>query len=577
MALKLGDILVEKKIITLDELKTAIKEQQKTGEMLGQVLVRMGFVAERKMLEVLAEQQGIPFMDLKEATINDRAIRSIPAKFAWHYKIMPIEVESNVLTVAISNPFDMWPIDDLETNLGYRVDKVLATSSDIQEAIKKYYGVGADTIERILADEPRPSEESGGAGKEKVEDLEKMAESASVIKLVNQILQQAINDRATDIHIEHFRAELLLRYRVDGILYDAQVSENIRYLHPAIVSRIKIMSGLDIVERRLPQDGRAKVKIGENTFELRVSVIPTLYGENIAIRILPTTMLFNMSDLGMSKKDLEMVDKLILKPHGIIFVTGPTGSGKTTTLYACLSKLNTRERKIITIEDPIEYELKGISQTQINPKINLTFAKMLRSMLRHDPDIMMVGEVRDFETAEITIQTALTGHLVFSTVHTNDAASGITRLIDIGVEPYLISSSVNAFIAQRLVRVICDNCKEKVKISAKEYIRKQQAAAGKNEKSKYENPPAGKEITVYHGKGCDACNNTGYRGRTGIYEILMVNEEIKKLILQKMPSDMIKEKAVKMGMHTLREDGWNKILAGITTPEEVMRVTQAEE
>jgi type II secretion system protein E len=562
MALRLGDILVEKKIITPQELEMAVKEQEKTKEVLGQILIKMGLITERELLQALAEQQGIAFVELKEIEIDEKVIKRVPAKFAWHYKIMPISIESNILTVAISNPFDMWPLDDLETNLGYRVEKVLATSQDILEAIRKYYGVGAETIERILAEE-RPGEEERleVAVKEKVEDLEKMVEDASVIKLVNQILQQAINDRATDVHIEHFRDELILRYRVDGILYDTQVSEKIRYLYPAIVSRIKVMSGLDIIERRLPQDGRAKVKIGKSEYDLRVSVIPTLYGENIVIRILPTTMLFSISDLGMSKRDLEILERLLRKPHGIIFVTGPTGSGKSTTLYASLSKLNTRERKIVTIEDPIEYELRGVSQTQINPRINLTFARMLRSMLRHDPDVIMVGEVRDFETAEITIQTALTGHLVFSTLHTNDAAGGITRLIDMGIDPFLISSSVEAFIAQRLVRVICPKCKIKIQ----------------NSKVKIAELTTGRKTEVYQGKGCKACNNTGYTGRTGIYEILLVSDEIKKLILEKTSSDIIKKKAIELGMKTLKEDGWEKALAGITTIEEVMRVTQVEE
>jgi len=567
MALRLGDILVEKKIITPEELKRAIKEQQKTGEILGEVLVRMGLITERKLLEVLAIQQGIPFLDLRETKIPEKVIKNVPAKFARHYKIMPVSMEGDILTIALSNPFDMWPIDDLETHLGCRVERVLATSSDIQETIKKYYGVGAETIDRILAEEPRETEKKV-AVTEKVEDLEKMAGDASVIKLVNQILQQAIKDRATDVHIEHYRNEMSLRYRVDGILYDTQVSGNIRYLYPAIISRIKIMSGLDIVERRLPQDGRAKVKIGKNEYELRVSVLPTLYGENIVIRVLPTTMLFSIADLGMSKSEMKTIEELIVRPHGIIFVTGPTGSGKTTALYACLSKLNTPERKIVTIEDPIEYELKGISQIQVNSKIDLTFARVLRSVLRHDPDVIMVGEVRDFETAEITIQTALTGHLVFSTLHTNDAASAATRLLNIGVEPYLTASSVEAFMAQRLVRVICSKCKEKIAVTdTTRGLLKGFTAEAEVKEAKY----------IYRGKGCRSCNSTGYMGRTGIYEIMLLNEAIKKLIMEKVSSDVIKEQAVKMGMRTLRQDGWAKIMAGITTPEEVMRVTQLEE
>jgi len=565
MALRLGEILVEKKIITPQELDLAINEQQKTKKLLGEILVSMGFITERRLLQILAEQQGIPFLELKDISIDEKVIKAVPAKFIWHYKIMPIKIADNVLTIAMSNPFDAWPIDDLEAHLGLRVEKALAVSADITEAARKYYGVGADTIERLLSHEAGYGIEKTEERVDKIEDLEKMSEDVSVIRLVNQILQQAISDRATDIHIEVFREELSLRYRVDGILYDASAPETIKHLYPAIVSRIKVMSGLDIVERRLPQDGRAKVRIGAKEYELRVSVMPSLYGENIVIRILPTAMLFDIANLGMSKQDLEVLEQLIERPHGIIFVTGPTGSGKTTTLYSCLSRLNTRQRKIVTIEDPVEYELKGVTQTQINPRINLTFAVVLRSMLRHDPDIMMVGEVRDYETADIAIQTALTGHLVFSTLHTNDAVSGVTRLIDIGVEPYLIASSVEVFIAQRLVRLICKNCKESYQLPEEIF-------------QKFNQPgkiyDGALKQAGFRGRGCKACNNTGYMGRTGIYEILLVNEEIKKMILQKVSSDAIKQKAVGFGMRTLKQDGWEKVLAGLTTPEEVLRVVQ---
>ena len=571
MALRLGEILVEKKLITPQELESALKEQQRTKEALGKILLKMGLIKEKEFLQAITEQQGIPFVELKYLEIPDNVIQSVPAKFVWHYKVMPINVEGKILTVAISDPFEVWPLDDLETNLGYRVEKVLATSSDIKEAIRKYYGVGADTIERLLQETPYEKETGEVIARDKVEDLEKMAGDASVIKLVNQIIQQAINDRATDIHIEHFRDELFLRYRIDGILYDTQVSQDIKYLYSAIISRIKVMSRLDIIERRIPQDGRAQVKIGKSEYDLRISIIPTLYGENIVIRILPTSMLFSISDLGMSKTDLEILERLLEKPHGIIFVTGPTGSGKTTTLYTCLSRLNSRDRKIITIEDPVEYELRGISQVQVNPKIDLTFARVLRSLLRHDPDVMMVGEVRDFETAEITIQTALTGHLVFSTLHTNDSASSITRLIDMGVEPFLIASSVEAFIAQRLVRVICQDCKEEDNGQNAE-IRKRM---DDDLKQILQNNQL-KEVKIYKGRGCKVCNSTGYIGRTGIYEILLNSEEISRLILKKSSSDMIKKEAIQSGMKTLRQDGLEKMLAGITTYEEVIRVTQTE-
>ncbi len=559
MSVRIGEILVEKQLITEEQLVRAVAEHQKSKEFLGQTLIRLGFISEEKLLKVLADQQGLAFLNLRDVKFDDEIIRKMPAKFAWHYKIMPITLNGNVLTVATSNPFDMWSIDDLETNLGYRVETALALSSDIVDAIRKYYGVGAETIERILADKPQEEKAAqDAAAKERIEDLETSPDAASVVKLVNQILQQAIHDRATDIHFEHFHNELLLRYRIDGILYDAQVSENMRYLYPAIISRIKVMANLDIVERRIPQDGRAKVKIADREYELRLSVLPTLYGENVVIRILPMLMLFSMADLGMQARELQVLQRVLQKPHGIIFVTGPTGSGKTTTLYTCLSQLNTRERKIITIEDPVEYELRGISQIQVNPKINLTFASALRSILRHDPDVIMVGEVRDFETASVTIQTSLTGHLVFSTLHTNDAAGAATRLIDMGIDPFLITSSVEMFVAQRLIRKICAQCKEPASAPAGTLG----ADSGK---------------PVFRGKGCNACNNTGYKGRTGIYELLLMNETLREMILHKESSNKIHAKALEMGMKPMIRDGLEKIFAGITTPEEVQRVTKVAE
>ncbi len=565
MSVRIGEILVEKQLITEEQLARAVVEHQKSKEFLGQTLIRLGFISEEKLLKILAEQQGITFLNLRDVKFDDEIIKKMPAKFAWHYKIMPITLRGNLLTVATSNPFDMWSIDDLETNLGYRVETVLALSSDIIDAIRKYYGVGAETIERILAEKSQDEKIAEVAAKEKIEDLEKSPDAASVVRLVNQVLEQAIQGRATDIHLEHFRGELMLRYRIDGILYDAQVSENMRYLYPAIISRVKVMADMDIVERRVPQDGRAKVKIGEREYELRVSILPTLSGENVVIRILPMLMLFSMADLGMQARELQVLQRVLQKPHGIIFVTGPTGSGKTTTLYTCLSQLNTRERKIITIEDPVEYELRGISQIQVNPKITLTFASALRSILRHDPDVIMVGEVRDFETASITIQTALTGHLVFSTLHTNDAAGAATRLIDMGVDPFLITSSVEMFVAQRLIRKICAQCKEPSKTPL--------------DKSQLANLPKGMDPgkPVFRGKGCNACNNTGYKGRTGIYELLVMNETIREMILRKESSDKVEAKAVELGMKPMVQDGWEKVFAGITTPEEVRRVTQVAE
>ncbi|MEI8349090.1 MAG: GspE/PulE family protein [Candidatus Omnitrophota bacterium] len=561
MAIRLGEILVDEKIITQEQLDEALKEHERTGDFLGQILIRRGFIGEGQLARTLSQQMGVPYLNLKEVPIDEALTRRVPAKLVWHYKIMPIKLDGNVLTVAISNPFDMWPLDDIEVNLGFRVERVLSTPSDITQAIKKYYGVGAETIESILEQQPTVVHET--SLKERTEDIEKRAEDVSVITLVNQILHQAIKEGATDIHIEPSKNELSLRNRVDGILYDTAVSEDIRYLYPSIVSRIKIMAGLDIVEKRLPQDGRARVKLGNEEFDLRVSVLPSVYGENVVIRILPTTMLFSLEKLGLLHEDLKKLKELISKPHGIIFLTGPTGSGKTTTLYAALSTLNTSETKIITIEDPVEYELRRIHQIQVSTKIDLTFARALRSMLRHDPDIMMVGEVRDFETAEIAIQAALTGHLVFSTLHTNDASSGATRLLDMGVEPYLVASSVEAFIAQRLVRVICSHCKESYQLAP--------------ELRAFMEPKSSEICMVYRGKGCEMCRHTGYKGRTAIYEILTASTPIRQLIMTKASSDEIKQKAISLGMRTLKDDGWEKVKKGITTLEEVMRVTKITE
>jgi type II secretory ATPase GspE/PulE/Tfp pilus assembly ATPase PilB-like protein len=386
--------------------------------------------------------------------------------------------------------------------------------------------------------------------------------------LVSQIILEGYKRRATDIHLEPYMGKVKLRYRIDGVLYNAPVPLEIKNFFNSILSRIKIMSTLDIVERRLPQDGRAIVKIGDQRLDLRISFVPTPYGESVAIRILPTKMLFSLEKLGLVDSDLDKFEDLVKKKHGIVFVTGPTGSGKTTTLYACLSKINTDERKMITIEDPIEYELEGVTQIQVQPGIGLDFARGLRSMLRHDPDVMMVGEVRDRETAEIAIRVALTGHLVFSTLHTNDAASGITRLLDIGIEPYLIASSVEAFIAQRLVRLLCPHCKLEDKNEPEQI--KEMIAKDLGLKST-------EELKFFQPKGCDKCNQTGFYGRTAIYEILSVDDAIRGLIVKNTTAGEIRKVALNRGMRMLRQDGWRKVAQGLTTPEEIMNVTQEEE
>ncbi len=540
---KLGRILVGKGLISDEELKSAIDESRKRNIDLPRFLLESGSISEEELLRSMAERHGMSYVDVSDVSVESAAIRAIPAKLASHYHVLPLSLEQGVLTIAVSDPLDMTATEDIETNLGYRVDRALSSSSAISEGLRKYYGVGADTVERILATSP---ETEARAEISESHDLEKMAGDVSVVRLVNQLIQEAIRDRATDIHFEVERNGIRARRRIDGVMYETSIPPNIRRLYPAIVSRIKLMSGLDIVERRLPQDGRARVSIGRREYDLRVSVVPAMHGEDIVIRILPTTMLFDLGDLGLSEEHRKELEGLVSRPHGIIFLTGPTGSGKTTTLYACLSRLNSSDRKIITIEDPVEYELKGTTQTQINPRIGLTFARALRSMLRHDPDVMMVGEVRDKETAEIAIQAAMTGHLVLSTLHTNDAAGGAVRLVDMKVDPYRITSTVECFIAQRLVRMICENCRE---------------------------PYDHEGETLYKGKGCRSCRNSGYRGRVAICEFLTLVPAIQEMILHAASAKQIREKANELGMRTLLQAGWEKARNGQTTVAEVMRVT----
>jgi len=559
--------LSKKGILDPDALDTLVGEAESGNQTLFEIILKQKLVSEKTLQEILSEGLKIPIVDLKNLAVEKAVISRIPPKIVYYYKFLPLKIFERLLTVAVSYPMDIKTQDEIRTQLGFDLETVLANSFEIKEALGKYYNVTTATVEKIALSIPQQPSVIQSGGAEKVEDIEKLAGDATIIKLVNQIILEAWRKRSTDIHIEPYRAGVSLRYRVDGILYEESVPPEIKNFINAIISRIKIMSNLNIVERRLPQDGRAVVKVAEQVLDLRISTIPTPFGESVVIRILPTQMLFNLEKLGLSKKDQVLFEAFIEKPHGIIFVTGPTGSGKTTTLYTCLSKINTRDRKIITIEDPIEYEMSGITQIQVMPDVGLDFARGLRSILRHDPDVIMVGEVRDLETAEIAIRVALTGHLVFSTLHTNDAASGITRLIDIGVEPYLVASSVEAFIAQRLVRVICRDCKyednqapgELKKLIARELRIKSD------------------DVKIYRGKGCSNCNFTGFFGRTAIYEIITIDDTIKDLIIRKAPSGSIKKTAISRGMRTLAQDGWYKVIQGVTSPEEVMRVTSAEE
>ncbi len=558
----IGEMLVNDEVITPEQLEMCLNEQKKSGKFICQIIADLGFATEEKVLTVLSQQLKIPYVRLKDKIIAKPVADRVPARFAVHYKLMPLEDKDGILSIAVTDPLDLHTLDDIKLILSCEVRPFLGGEKDIIEAIKKYYGIGADTIESIMAETAASGEPSPGALA--AEEAEELVEDASIIKFVNQIIQQAYHDRATDIHIEPYEDELKVRYRIDGVLYEAAIPPNIKYFQSAIISRIKIMSNLNIAEHRLPQDGRMKVKVGQEDLDLRVSILPTPYGESVGIRLLFAKMLYSLEELGLADFDLKILNEMIKKPHGIILLTGPTGSGKTTTLYACLSKINNRELKILTIEDPIEYHLKGITQIQVHTKVDLTFANGLRSMLRHDPDVMMVGEIRDVETAEIAIRVALTGHLVFSTLHTNDAAGATTRLLDMGIEPFLVASSVECVIAQRLVRLICPKCKRPGK-DAKVILQ---------ELGMKDVP---KDAEIYEGKGCESCKFTGYRGRTAIHEFLVLNEEIREMVLNHKSADQIRRKAVSLGMRTLRNAGIEKILKGMTTPGEVMRVTPKED
>ena len=555
---KLGDILIQRKWLTQEQLSKALQESARNGgELLGKTLLRLALITESQFLEALAEQLCIPFSpNLQNLTVAPEVVKAVPAKFVWHYQFMPLSIQGSMLTIAVSDPLAVWALEDLKLHIGFDVQRVLATQQEIVGAIRRYYGLAAETVEEILTHSQSAADQIRAEQEAPADDIDKGADQVSVIKLVNQILLEAVHSRATDIHIEFYKDEVRIRYRIDGVMYNVRMPEELRFLHRSIVSRIKILANLNVVENRLPQDGRAMVRIQDKKIDLRVSIIPSLNGENVVIRILPVHLLLKLEELGFEARDLQMMDQLTQKPHGIIFLTGPTGSGKTTSLYACLTRLNKEGTKIITIEDPVEYELKGVMQIQVRAEIGFTFANALRSVLRHDPDIMMVGEVRDLETAELAIRTALTGHLIFSTLHTNDACSGGPRLIDIGIEPYLVASSVEAFISQRLVRVICLHCK-------------------RERRNRDSVPVELKDQIIFEGAGCENCQMTGYKGRIAIYEILLMNEELRKCVLNKAPASEIMRTAKQFGFHSLRDAGLLKVCQGLTTPEEVLRVSDS--
>ena len=560
----LVDILSEGSAVAPEALSAGLKESKGTGTTLGKALIHLGALTEDELLRVLSEHLNLPYLKLSSNGIDAAVISHVPAKLTTHYSIMPVEEQDGQLTIAVSDPLDFRMFDELKLVLGRDFSLALATEEDIAAAIKRHYGIGAETVERMLAESDREIEILGEEHA-RDEDIEDEAVDASVVRFVNQIMADALKARATDIHLEPFEDQFRIRYRIDGLLHETTIPPTIRHFQSAIVSRVKIMASLNIAEKRLPQDGRIKIRMGDEVFDLRVSILPTSFGEGINIRILTRTSAFlGLEALGVAPRGLRTIEALLKMPHGMILVTGPTGSGKTTTLYACLSIINSIDRKILTIEDPIEYQLKGICQMQVAPKIEFTFSNALRSMLRHDPDIIMVGEIRDLETAEISIRAALTGHLVFSTLHTNDAAGAVARLLDMGIEPYLAASAIEALIAQRLVRVVCRRCRQE--FSPDDEARREIGVSREETKN----------TTFYRGTGCEECRHTGYRGRTGIYEILLMNDSVRELLMQRVPASIIKETALKAGMRSLRQDGWEKVKEGRTTVEEVLRVTQED-
>jgi len=516
-------------------------------------------VAEDVFLQKLAAAIGWPFVDLHKHTVPAEARNKISTKVAFQYSVLPAAVNNGMLQLAASDPFDAAMMNAVRFDAQMPVEFALAPKTEIEKALKRYYGVGAETLDELGEGEAMDLDI---ADKEITED----DQEASVIKFVNQIIWEAHKDRATDIHFEPAEDELRIRYRIDGILHQTPMPPQLKRFQAALISRIKVMSGMNISEKRLPQDGRINVRIKGEEIDIRVSTVPTVYGESVSLRLLTRGKIFlSLDKLGFAPKDEAMIREIIIKPHGIFLVTGPTGSGKSTSLYAFLSAINSVHKRIITIEEPVEYELKGINQIAVRPEIGLTFAMGLRHILRQDPNVVMVGEIRDMETAEIAIRASLTGHLVFSTLHTNDAASAFTRLIDMGIEPFLVASSVEAVMAQRLVRTICPHCKTEQKVGA-DYLRK----IGFPED----------EIGVaqfWRGAGCEECRQLGYQGRKGIYELLIVNEAIRPFILNRTPATTIAQRSIEQGMRTLRTDGWTKVKNGETTIEEVLRVTQIEE
>ncbi len=562
------EILRDVGLVSHEDILKA-KERSKAEEVgIVDALILMGRVSQKDVSKALASQFNMDMIELAEYRVPDDIIALVPKHVARRYKIVPVGKHENTLTVAISDPMDVDTVDSLRYILRMNVEPVIATKTDIENSITRYYGSADDTVENMLQEITEGEVDFGlptnKAAQTKLEDIAETDADAPIIKLVGLVIMEAYRNRASDIHIEPLEKRLRVRYRIDGVLQE--VDNPPKRLQASIISRLKIMSNMSIAEKRVPQDGRIQIPVMGRTLDLRVSCLPTNHGESIVMRILDkTSLLLGLGDLGFFSDDQETMSKIINMPDGVFLVTGPTGSGKTTTLYGCLNEINKPDRKIITVEDPVEYQLGGINQVQVNADINLTFAAALRSILRQAPNVIMIGEIRDLETANIAVQAALTGHLVFSTLHTNDAPSAVTRIVDMGVKPFLVASAVKAIMAQRLIRKVCPKCR--VPYMPTDY---------EMEVLKL-NPDEMKNATMVRGNGCNECSRTGYRGRMGIYEIFSVDDEVRRLIYEKVPSNVIRARARELGMRTLREDGVRKIMAGITTPEEVISITAGDE
>ena len=567
---QLGRILIKMGRIRRAEVTEALEVQKQQGGPLGSILVMLGHITEEDLNLALAAQIGMKTVDLSERDVTPEVIGLVPAQMANTYKIVPFDYDDDrhCLFVAMASPDNFRATDDLQTLMGFKVQAAITTPEDLQKALDRYYPEGEQEsilglIEEIKTDETLVRFAGRGDSID-LDELKELAEANPVKKLLNLVLLQAIRDKASDIHFEPFEDEYKMRYRIDGVLYEMVPPP--RYIALAITSRIKVMADLDIAERRLPQDGRVELLVGGNQVDMRIAVLPTMFGESVVMRVLDrSSVQLDLDKLGMREDDLEIFRQIIHKPNGVVLNTGPTGCGKTTTLYAALRELNTPEVKILTSEDPVEYDIDGMVQCQVRPDIGLTFGRCLRSFLRQDPDIILVGEVRDLETGEIMVQASLTGHLVLTTLHTNDAPSAIARLLDLGLEPFLVTATLEAVVAQRLVRRVCKNCKTEFQPSEQLLM----------ELNLNPDDVAGK--TLYYGKGCDYCNNTGYRGRIGIYEIMLLDDDMREAIMQLASTAVLREMAIKRGMRTLRDSGLAAIYDGITTIEEVVKGTVLED